>query len=490
MLKITRLDRPFRRATTLLLVSALSFPLLASAQAPPAAGHWEGAIQVPGHDLLVKIDLAAADGSWKGTIDIPEQGAKAMPLEKITVEGDHVGFAMAGVPGTPTFDGKLESGKIAGTFTQGGASIPFRLGREAAQAARRPQDPVPPFPYQEEEVAYQNGDIHLAGTLTLPPGAGPFPAVVLITGSGAQNRNEELLGHRPFLVLADHLSRHGIAVLRVDDRGVGGSTGSVSGSTSSDFTGDVLAGVAFLKHDANHAHIAADRIGLIGHSEGGLIAPLAASRSKDVAFIVMLAGPGVPGSEILPAQVEAIDTASGQPAAKARQDADLTRAALDLVRSEKNDAVLRTKLKKLFEEHSDAIDAADLKAAGGLDAFVDQQVKSFGSPWFRYFLDYDPRPALRQVKVPVLALNGELDRQVLPDQNLPAVEQALQEGKNPDVTVRRMPGLNHLFQTTTTGSPTEYATNQETLSPAVLDLVTSWILERFGKPAPAVRPAG
>jgi pimeloyl-ACP methyl ester carboxylesterase len=447
-------------------------------------------IQIPGHDLLVKIDLASVEGAWKGTIDIPEQGAKALALEKIAVEGDHVRFAITGVPGAPTFDGKLENDKIAGTFTQGGGSIPFHLGRETVQAARRPQDPVPPFPYQEEEVAYQNGDIHLAGTLTLPQGAGPFPAVVLITGSGAQNRNEELLGHRPFLVLADHLSRNGIAVLRVDDRGVGGSTGTVSGSTTSDFAGDVLAGVAFLKQHANHAHIAADRIGLIGHSEGGVIAPLAASRSKDVAFIVLMAGTGVPGYDILPGQVEAIDVSSGQSADKAKREADVTRAALDLVRAEKDDATLRAKLKKLFEEHKDALDAGDLQQAGSLDAFVDQQAKSIGSPWFRYFLDYDPRPALRQVKVPVLALNGELDRQVLPDQNLPGIEQALREGKNPDVTVRRLPGLNHLFQTATTGSPTEYASIQETMSPTALDTMTHWILERFGKPAAAAKPAG
>ncbi len=480
MLRISTHHRPFRahRAAAVFLFF-LSLPVLAAAQAPPAAGHWEGAIQVPGHDLLVKIDLTSVNGTWQGTIDIPEQGAKALPLEKIAVEGDHVQLSIAGVPGNPAFDGKLADGKITGTFTQGMASIPFHLGREAVQAARRPQDPVPPFPYQEEEVAYQNGDIHLAGTLTLPPGPGPFPAVVLITGSGAQDRNEELLGHRPFLVLADHLSRNGIAVLRVDDRGVGGSTGSVSGSTSADFAGDVLAGVAFLKQ---HAHIAADRIGLIGHSEGGLIAPLAASRSKDVAFIVMMAGTGVSGYEILPAQVEAIDKASGQPADRARRDADLTRSAMDLVRAEKDEAVLRTRLKKLFADHSNAIDAEDLKTAGGLDAYVDKQVKMLSSPWFRFFVDYDPRPSLRQVKVPVLALNGELDHQVLPDQNLPDIERALREAKNPDVTIRRMPGLNHLFQTATTGSPTEYASIEETLSPAVLDVITHWILERFGNP--------
>ncbi|HEY2737951.1 MAG TPA: alpha/beta fold hydrolase, partial [Thermoanaerobaculia bacterium] len=321
--------------------------------------------------------------------------------------------------------------------------------------------------------------VKFAGTLTLPKGAGPFPAVLLITGSGPQDRDESIVGHKPFLVLADHLTRRGIAVLRVDDRGVGGSTGSVSGSTTSDFAGDVLAGVAFLKQ---HAHIAADRIGLIGHSEGAVIAPLAASRSKDVAFIVMMAGTSVPGYEILPAQVEAIDVASGQTADKAKKEADITRAALGLVRAEKDEAVLRTKLKALFVEHKDDVDADDLKQAGSLDAFVERQVKSLTSPWFRYFLDYDPRPALRQVKVPVLALNGELDKQVLPDQNLPSIEQTLHESKNPDVTVRRLPGLNHLFQTAQTGSPTEYATIQETLSPAVLDLMTHWILERFGNP--------
>jgi pimeloyl-ACP methyl ester carboxylesterase len=361
----------------------------------------------------------------------------------------------------------------------------LRPGLAAAQPARRPQDPQPPFPYSTEETAYSNGDIHLAGTLTLPPGEGPFPAVVLITGSGAQNRDEELLGHRPFLVLADHLTRAGIAVLRVDDRGVGGSTGSVPQSTSADFAGDVLAGVRFLK---GHPRIAPGRIGLLGHSEGGLIAPLAASRSADVAFIILLAGPGVPGAEILPAQVEAIDRASGMPEERIRKQVDLTRADLRLMRAEKDPTALRAQLKKLFAEHSDALDPKEIQA-GGTDALVEQQVKAFSSPWFRYFLDYDPRPVLRLVRVPVLALNGELDRQVPVEQNLPAIEQALREGKNPDVTVRRMPGLNHLFQTARTGSPAEYSTIDETLSPALLDTVTHWILERFGKPLAPPAPA-
>jgi hypothetical protein len=458
----------------------VGLPRLAAAQPSPFAGHWEGAIQLPAGELQVMVDLTPAEGTWKGTIDIPQQGAKALPLEKITVEADHVRFSITGIPGNPTFDGKLENGAIKGTFTQGQASLPFHLGREAVQPVRRPQEPQPPFPYQEEEVTYPNGDVKLAGTLSLPPGPGPFPAVVLISGSGAQNRNEELLGHKPFLVLADHLTRAGIAVLRVDDRGVGGSTGSTGGSTSSDFAEDALAGVRFLKA---HDRIAKNRIGLLGHSEGGLIAPIAATRSSDVAFIVLLAGPGVPGSDILPAQVEAIDRAAGMSEDKARKEGALTREALDLVRAEKDNAALRTKLAKLFKDHPDALDPKEIEAGGGLDAFTEKQVKALSSPWFRFFVDYDPRPTLRQVKVPVLAVNGELDRQVLADQNLPAIEQALREGKNPDVTVRRLPGLNHLFQTAKTGSPEEYAQIEETMSPAVLDTVTRWIVDRFAKPA-------
>jgi len=486
----SKLSRPFRAACAAALFS-WALPALA-AQAPvaqpptalaasSAAGHWEGAIDIPSLTLVVKVDLTAGQ-AWSGAIDIPQQSAKGLPLDKIAVDGDHVRFSIAGIPGDPTFDGRLDKGEIRGTFTQGPGSYPFHLGREAVKAPRRPQEPQPPFPYTEEEVTYQNGDIRLAGTLTLPPGPGPFPAVLLITGSGAQNRDEELLGHKPFLIIADHLARAGIAVLRIDDRGIGGSTGTVSDSTTEDFAGDVLAGVRFLQ---TRPRIAKDRIGLLGHSEGGLIAPLAASRSTDVAFIILLAGPGVPGSEIIPAQVERIDRAEGLDAELAHKQAELTRAALALARTENDRAALRTKLEKFFAENPDAMDTKAVESIGGVQKFLDLQVLTLSSRWFRFFYDYDPRPALHKVRVPVLAVNGELDTQVPAEQNLPAIEQALREGKNPDVTVHRMPGLNHLFQTAKTGSPTEYATIDETMSPAVLDLVTQWILERFGKPAKA-----
>lgn len=450
-------------------------PCLAQAADPPSvAGHWEGEIELPTAKLQVMIDLTQEAGAWKGDIDIPLQGAKDLPLEGITVEGSKVRFAIANIPGAPTFEGTLENGVIRGMFTQGGASLPFRLGREAVEVSRKPQEPRPPFPYTSEEVSYTNGDIKLAGTLTIPEGTGPFPAALLITGSGPQDRDEALLGHKPFLVIADHLTRNGIAVLRVDDRGIGGSTGSVDASTTADFAQDALAGVRFLK---KHAKIAPDRIGLIGHSEGGVVAPLAASQSSDVAFIIMLAGSGVPGSEILIRQGELIGRASGSDDEAVRRFADSQRRIFEAIRSEKDpvarEARLRALIKEQFPPNMSEADQKEAMTAG---------LQQVDSAWFRYFLDYDPRPALRKVKVPALVLNGELDLQVPADQNIPEIEKALKEAGNPDVTIRRLAGLNHLFQPAKTGNLDEYAASEITVDPAVLDLMTKWIRERFAAP--------
>ena len=456
-------------------------PGLARAAEPPAvAGHWEGEIELPTAKLQIMVDLTQEAGAWKGDIDIPQQGAKDLPLEGITVEGSKVRFAIQGIPGAPTFDGTLENGAIRGAFSQGGGSVPFRLGREAVEVARKPQEPKPPFPYTSEEVSYTNGDVKLAGTLTLPEGPGPFPAVLLLTGSGPQDRDEAILGHKPFLVIADHLTRNGIAVLRVDDRGVGGSSGSVDASTTADFAQDALAGVRFLK---KHAKIAPDRIGLMGHSEGGIVAPLAASQSSDVAFIVMLAGSGVPGSEILIRQGELIGRASGRDDEAVRRFADSQRRIFEVLRSEKDPAARESRLRALIKEQfPPSMSEADQQAA------ITAGLAQVGSAWFRYFLDYDPRPALRKVKVPALVLNGELDLQVPADQSIPEIEKALKEAGNPDVTIRRLPGLNHLFQPSKTGSLDEYAASEITVDPSVLDLMTKWIRERFAAPKkPATR---
>lgn len=477
--------------TSRFVLLLLLIPGLVRAADPPdplrAAGHWEGEIDLPqdAGKLQVMVDLARSGGVWTGTIDIPMQNAKGLPLEDVAVDGGKVHFKIKNIPGAPTFDGALESGPpqvIHGTFVQGGASLPFRLGREPVAKPVRSQEPKPPFPYTAEEVTYANGDVKLAGTLTLPPGDGPFPAVMMITGSGPQDRDETVFGHKPFLILADHLSRHGVAVLRTDDRGVGGSTGSAGSSTTADFAQDALAGVRFLK---THPKIAKDRIGLLGHSEGGVVAPLAASQSSDVAFIVMLAGTGVPGSDVLLLQTERISRADGTPEDRIQKELAVVRRLMAAV-AVQDAAAREAKLREAAQEDVATMTPDELKAAGGPDGVIDRDLRAFSSAWFRYFLTYDPRPALRQVTVPVLALNGELDLQVIPDQNLPEIEKALKEAGNRDVTLKRLPGINHVLQPgAKTGSPAEYAKSEVTVAPVVLDTVTQWITERFAAPRPA-----
>ncbi len=444
---------------------------VAAAQSP--AGHWEGAIDLPNASLTVKIDLAQGDdGAWRGTIDIPQQGATGLRLVGIRAAADSVIFAIDGIPGEPTFGGVLADDKLSGRFSQNGMTFPFHLGREAVAPPNRPQEPHPPYPYTVEDVGYASGEVHLAATLTIPAGDGPFPAVVLLTGSGSQNRDEEIFGHKPFLVLADHLTRHGIAVLRADDRGVGGSTGSPATATTSDFADDAVAGVRFL---GARPEIAADRIGLIGHSEGGIIGPMAASRAPaEVAFVVMMAGTGVPLGEVVERQMALIAAASGADSATVAREVATTALVLDLIAAGADSVTVRRELEAAIRAAEPTSTDAQLNGA------VDGQLAGVLTPWFRYALTLDPRTALRQLTCPVLALNGELDLQVEPQQNLPEIGQALAEAHNPDVTVLRLPGLNHLFQTATTGSPSEYGQIEETIAPEVLTAISDWISARFG----------
>ncbi|MYB93856.1 alpha/beta hydrolase [Candidatus Poribacteria bacterium] len=458
---------------TILVIMAIIVGIPVSYAENRVTGHWEGQIDIPGQPITVKVDLTINDSDWSGTIDIPTQGAKGLPLSDIHVEkndaGVHVKFSIRGVPGNPTFDGKLQDSAISGTFSQGGATFGFQLSRESVKGPARPQEPKPPFPYKIEEVTFQNGAVNLAGTLTLPQGDGPFPAVLLISGSGLQDRDETLVGHKPFWVLADHLSRAGIAVLRVDDPGIGQSTPHPKPPTTADFATDVEAGVAFLKQDDRM-----DRIGLIGHSEGGLIAAIVASRSNDVGFVVLMAGPGVPGAELLRKQNERIFDAAG-------------------ISGERKQHLL-TLLDQLFTILT-AEDMAEDERRQGVDKIVRKQLEINGvppakqeetqvqalveqalTPWMRYFLTFDPRPALEKIRVPVLALNGKLDVQVDAEQNLTAIAAALEKGGNQNFTVHRLPEHNHLFQRAHTGLMNEYGAIEETLSPMVLDLIRDWIL--------------
>jgi pimeloyl-ACP methyl ester carboxylesterase len=451
-------------------------PLFAQEQGPQRfTGHWEGAIRVPGTPLTIKVDLSNQEGVWRGRIDIPMQAAFGLPLGGISAAGDTIRFAIQGIPGNPSFEGILTEGSIEGDFTQSGNTFRFNLGREEVPPPPRPQTPEPPYPYREEEVTYQNGDVTLAATLTLPESDGPFPAVVLITGSGAQDRDETIFYHKPFRVIADHRTRAGIAVLRADDRGVGGSTGSIGISTTSDFADDALAGVGMLKQ---HPEINAGQIGLLGHSEGGVVVPMAAARSDDVAFIILLAGTAVPGRDILLRQLAEISRANLRVDEWVEHQRVIQEAALDAVIADADPDTIRVRIERLVRIQSPFATEDDIQRG------AESEMARLQTPWYRYFLTYDPRTALREVTVPILALNGTLDLQVLHDQNLPEIEKALQEAGNQDVTIRLFEGLNHLFQSARTGSPAEYANIEETIAPEVLEAIREWIVARFNPSSP------
>lgn len=474
-------------ASTLCLISAL--PVNAQSRGDEAViGSWEGLLTISaGTQLTVVFNVARAeDGGLTGTMDSPDQGALGLPISSATFDEGGLTLIASEVPGTPTFTGTLsEDGSVlSGTLSQGGGELPLELARREGGAGRtvRPQEPAPPFPYHVEDVVFRNeaAGIDLAGTLSIPEGSGPFPGVVLVTGSGPQDRDESILGHKPFLVLSDHLTRAGVAVLRFDDRGFGDSGGDFLGATSEDFMYDALAGVSYL---ARRPEVADGRVGVAGHSEGGLVGPMAATRSEAVAYVVMLAGPGVPGLDILREQQALIARASGA----APEIVDLNGRILDLLWSivaeepdpEVADPLMREAMRAEFARLPDSLRAAAGDALG--EPFIEQTVRQMNTPWFRFFLAHDPRPALEALTVPVLALFGERDLQVPPAQSAPEIEAAFSRAGLADATVIVLPGLNHLFQEARTGNPTEYGRIKETFNPLVLDAVSAWILERFGR---------
>jgi len=428
-------------------------------------GAWLGTLDAGAAKLRVVFHFTNTEDGLMATLDSPDQGAKGIPVTTVTREGPAIKLEVKSIDGH--FEGKFNSdlSAIEGTWTQMSNSFPLTLKRvkdTSELERRRAQNPAKPYPYKEEEVSYDNkaAGITLAATLTTPPGKGPFPAVLLITGSGPHDRDEALMGHKPFLVLADYLTRKGVVVLRADKRGFAKSTGNFSTATMVDFATDADAGVAYLK---TRPEVDPHRIGLIGHSEGGVVAPMSAARNSDVAFIVMMAGPGVPGDEILPEQLILISEAAGKSHEEAEKDAAEQRTILALVEHEKDDAALEKQLRE--------------KLSGKLpEAQIQTQIKSLTSDWFRHFLTYDPAAGLRKVTCPVLAINGEKDLQVPPKQNLPVIRKALADARNKNFEVDELPGLNHLFQTAKTGAVSEYAEIEETMSPVALEKIASWIL--------------
>ena len=343
--------------------------------------------------------------------------------------------------------------------------------------AKRPQEPLKPYPYYSEEITFQNTQANttLAGTLTLPSTEGNYPVVILISGSGAQNRDEEISGHRPFLIITDHLTKQGIAVLRYDDRGVGKSTGDFKEATTVDFASDVLCAVEYLK---TRKEIDGRKIGLIGHSEGGIVAPMVASASKDVSFIVLLAGPGIKIRKLLMMQQELIPRALGASESDVQKSMAISEKAFQMISTSNDRHALKADLAKLIEENYDDIPAMLRPPKLTKEQVIAIQSDMLSSPWYQNLLNYDPASTLEKVTCPVLALNGGKDIQVTPKENLTAISDALMKGGNKNVTVKELPNLNHLFQECETGSLTEYETIEQTLSPIALKEMSDWILQQ------------
>jgi uncharacterized protein len=465
-----------------LLLALFLVPGAALAVGPPPSGAltgaWQGTLTVPGGSLRVVFHFAPrTDGGYSATLDSPDQGAEGILCDSVIVAARSLRVVVRVVNGG--FEGTWSAGtdSIPGTWSQAGMAFPLVLRSVGAEAGapRRPQEPKPPFPYRAEDVSYRNpGGDTLAATLTLPRTGGPFAAVVLITGSGPEDRDEFVFGHRPFLVLADYLTRRGLAVLRADDRGVGKSTGHFASATSRDFATDAAAGMAYL---GTRQEIRRDRIGLLGHSEGGLIAPMVAAERQDVAFLVLLAGTGVPGRQILLEQSALIGRKMGVSEAQIARSEAVNQQIYDAVGAGGDSAATAARVRELLLAAARA-DSTAPRDSAALEAMVRVQVRQVMSPWFRSFVVYDPRPALAKVRCPVLALGGELDVQVPAAENLEEIGAALARGGNRDATVRLIPGVNHLFQHATKGTPDEYARIEETMAPEVLQLIGDWILAR------------
>lgn len=442
-------------------------------------GIWEGNLVInPSVELPIVFKFERNDeGVYYCKMDSPSQGAKDIPTESVTLIDDSVIVDVKVVAGS--YVGKIdwEKSEINGKWNQGGQSFDLMIKKvEQATTLNRPQEPKEPFPYNSEDVYFKNkiDEIKLAGTLTYPKDGKSFPAVVLISGSGPQNRDEELLGHKPFLVLADHLTKNGFAVLRFDDRGVGESEGDFRAATTEDFAKDVLAAAEYLKTREEIDH---NKIGLMGHSEGGVIAPMAAVQNDEIAFIVLLAGTGLVGEEILYLQSRLIEEASDTPVEEIKRNLDFSSKIYQIIKTNNDLSESEKQIKDLFWQEYAEMNDTEKERIGDPETFLQMQLRFVLTPWFKFFLTYDPVPALEKVTCPVLAIIGEKDLQVPPKENLPAIEEALKKGGNQNFMAKELPGLNHLFQTAETGSPLEYGKIEETISPLALDTITDWLNE-------------
>jgi hypothetical protein len=440
-------------------------------------GIWLGELEIP-NTAKLRMGIVISDAgnnSYKAVLNIIDQATGDIPCDEVIFKNDSLLVRIKGLGLEITGIIDAEKKNIKGEFKQGGGILPVSFTRiDKLPALLRPQEPKSPFPYNEENVTYENkrAGIRLAGTLTFPKSKGKFPAVILVTGSGQQDRNQNIGGHKPFLIIADHLTRQGFVVLRVDDRGKGGSTGNFNQSTTGDFTEDVLEGIAFLK---SRQETDPDKIGIIGHSEGGIVALLAASISPDVAFCVSMAGVIINFEDIVIGQIMNQQKQMG----KSEEDMELERNwRRKIYRLAAEDTDSATATEKLWNLYS-GLSEDEIKRLNWPRGRHEAQIKQVLNPWWRYVLRLDNKSVLQKVSCPVLAMYGELDQQVNPDKNILLIEEVVKTSNNKNITVMKFPGLNHLFQTAGTGSEYEYIRIEETFSPKALQYITGWLSEQY-----------
>ncbi|MGB8376526.1 MAG: alpha/beta fold hydrolase [Salegentibacter sp.] len=462
----------------IILITILIALSVSNSYSQDLAGVWHGTAKTPDNKEVLFVFLFEKDnGAFTTTMAVPTFDVSDIKLEETSFNDQQL--VIDDPAKKVRYEGAWneETKEITGKYQEGSVTLSLSLikGNPKFAGLVRPQEPKKPYPYFEEEVVFENAkdNIHLAGTFTKPNGEGKFPVVVLISGSGRHDRDGSIPTHKPFLVLSDYLTRQGIAVLRFDDRGFGKSGGDFSKATTADFAQDVLSAVQYLK---SRQDIAPDHIGLIGHSEGGIIAPLAANQSADISFIVTLAATGIPGSEVTVLQSKSLRSF---PVPDEELFEENVRKSISIATSNAELSEKRRALKAHNEQYLVPI----LKSLGAPDEnisnFIQKETENALSPWSQYFLKYDPAIEFRKLNIPVLSLNGSKDIQVDAKVNQTAIRNALQEGNNKNFKVITLENLNHLFQECETGDMAEYENISQTISPIALKAISEWIIENI-----------
>lgn len=462
--------------TVIFLFSMIPFVLCAQ----NIEGRWEGDLKIQGVSLRLVFNVKKHEDGYRSTMDSPDQGAKDIPVHLTTFEDEKIVFELP--IAQIRYTGKLIKNEFVGIFVQRGQEFPLTLAYNSStdRIYKRYQTPSDPFGYSVEEIKFENREHHinLEGTLTLPKGTGlkKFPVVILISGSGPQNRDYEIYGHKPFLVISDYLTNKGFGVLRFDDRGVGYSEGNFENSTIFDFVKDVESAIDYLK---SRNDIDKENIGLIGHSEGGLVGSIVASKQKDVKFLVLLATPGLIGKDVIIQQQEVILRKSGIAENQLNELRRINSKLFDVVQNSPFESEIEIK-NKLMTILSELIKIDSINLTNGMSEsdFIDYQLSVLLNPWFKSFLKFDPSTFFYKVSCPVLAVFGSHDLQMLPKENLNSIENALKSGGNDKFESMIFVGLNHLFQTSETGLPNEYSSIEETFSQSVLEYLYNWLLKQ------------